>query len=196
MRISIAAVIRSRVIHAIAERRTPYPECGVAPFSEILGLLKDFVGARPDDRKRAQSHSPDSDMESDTIQGQLLMLDDQHKVAIHSRDGELWVAEFRGDHAELIPGANWFRLPGICHMSFSLRRALRFAVPLSNEMMAEIEKLHQRRLEPVPWCRSFRISAAAIANYPASVIFAHLLQRGRLIRDRLVASRKPTDRIA
>jgi hypothetical protein len=132
-------------------------------------------------------------MESETIQGQLLVLDDQHRVAIHSRNGELWVAEFRGDHAELVRAAAWFRLHyGICHMSFSLRRALRFAVPLSTEMVTAIEELHQRRLEPAPWCSS----AARIANYPASVIFASLVQRGRVIRDWLVASRKPTDRVA
>jgi len=144
------------------------------------------------------SQSPESNMESETIQGQLLMLDDQHKVAIHSHAAELWVAEFRGDHAELVHATLWFRLQyGSCHTSFSLRRALRFAVPLSNEMVAAIEKLHQRRLEPAPWCSSFRhISAARIANYPASVIFASLVQRGRSIRDRLVASRKPTDRVA
>ena len=126
------------------------------------------------------------------------MLDDQHKVAIHSHEGELWVAEFRGDHAELVRAAAWFRLHyGICHMSFSLRRALGIAVPLSNEMVAAIQKLHQRRLEPAPWCSSLRrISAARIANYPAWVIFASLVQRGRLILDRLVASRKPTDRVA
>jgi hypothetical protein len=137
-------------------------------------------------------------MESETIQGQLLMLDDQHKVAIHSHGAELWVAEFRGDHAELVHAALWFRLQhGNCHTSFSLRRALRFAVPLSNEMVAAIEKLHQRRLEPAPWRSSFhRISVARIANYPASVIFARLVQRGRLIRDWLVASTKPTDRVA
>lgn len=145
-----------------------------------------------------QVRRPESNMESETIQGQLLMLDHQHKVAIHSRGGELWVAEFRGDHAELLRAAAWFRLHyGIGHMSFSLRRALRFAVPLSNEMVATIDKLHQRRLEPAPWCRSFRrISVAGIASYPASVIFASLVQRGRLIRDWLVASRKPTDRVA
>lgn len=141
---------------------------------------------------------PESNMELETIQGQLLMLDDQHRVAIHSRGGELWVAEFREDHAELVRAVAWFRLHyGSGHMSFSLRRALRFAVPLSSDMVATIAKLHQRRLEPRPWCRSFRrLSVSRIASYPASVIFASLLHRGRLIRDRLVASRKPTDRVA
>jgi hypothetical protein len=125
------------------------------------------------------------------------MLDCQHQVAIHSRGGELWVAEFRGYHAELIHAAAWFRLNcGICHMSFSLHRALRFAVPLSNEMVAAIEQLHQRRLEPAQWCSCFsRISAVRTANHLPSVII-RLVQRGRLIRDRILASRKPTDRVA
>lgn len=127
---------------------------------------------------------------SETIQGQLLILDEQHKVAIHSRGGELWVAEFRGDHGELVRAATWFRLPGFCYMSFSLRRALRAAVPLSNETVVAIEKLHQQRLEPAPWCSSFHRSfAAPIANSPASVIVAGLVQRGRWIRDRLVTLR-------
>ena len=144
------------------------------------------------------SQPPESNMEFETIQGQLLILDDQHKVAIHWRDGELWVAEFRGDHAELVRAAAWLRLHyGIGHMSFSLRRALRFAVPLSNEVLATIEKLHQRRLEPVPRCSAFRrISSPRIASYIRSIIFASLVQRGRLIRDRLVASRKAADRVA
>jgi len=137
-------------------------------------------------------------MEFETIQGQLLILDDQHKVAIHWRDGELWVAEFRGDHAELVRAAAWLRLHyGIGHMSFSLRRALRFAVPLSNEMLTTIEKLHQRRVEPASWCSAFRrISAARIASFAGSIIFASLVQRGRLVRDRLVGSRKAADRVA
>src|SRR5215470_9758239 len=124
------------------------------------------------------SQPPESNMEFETIQGQLLILDDQHKVAIHSRGGELWVAELGGDHAKLVRAAAWFRLHyGIGHMSFSLRRALRFAVPLGDEVLATIEKLHRRRLETGPWCSSFRhISAARIANYPASVIFASLVQ--------------------
>src|SRR5215469_17908653 len=87
-------------------------------------------------------------MESETIQGQLLVLDDQHKVAIHSRDGELWVAEFHGDHAELVRAAAWFRLHyGICHTSFSLRRALRSAVPLSDEMEVARSEEHTSELQ-------------------------------------------------
>lgn len=132
------------------------------------------------------------------MQGQLLTLGDEHQVAIHSRGGELWVADFRGDHYELVSAAAWFRLHcGICHMSFSLRRALRFAAPLSNEMVATIERLHRRRFEPTPLCSSFRdLPAARINNYPASVIFTNLIQRGRLIRDRVVAIRKSTDPVA
>jgi hypothetical protein len=133
--------------------------------------------------------------ETSVIAGQLLTLDDQHKIAIHSRAGELWVAEFHGDQAELVRAAAWFRLHyGICHVSFSLRRALRSAVPLSNEMEVAIEKLHQRTLERAPRSSSFRpISAARIAGHPASVIFAGLAQCCRSIRDWLVASKKPVE---
>ena len=96
------------------------------------------------------SRAPSSTRESETIQGQLLVLDDQHKIAIHFRDGELWVAEFHGDHAELVRAAAWFRLHyGICHTSFSLRRALRSAVPLSNEIEVAIEKLHRLAQSPM-----------------------------------------------
>ena len=132
------------------------------------------------------------------ITGQLLTLDDQHKVAIHSRAGELWVAEFHGDHAELVRATAWFRLHyGTCHMSFSLRRALRSAVPLSNEMEVAIEKLHRRTLERAPRSRSLRPnSAARIAGHPASVIFAGVARCCRSIQDWLVASKKPTRRVA
>ncbi len=125
-------------------------------------------------------------------------MDDQHKIAIHSLAGELWVADFHGDHAELVRAAAWFHLQyGIGHMSFSLRRALRFAVPLSNELEVAIEKLHQRRLERAPWSSSFQpISAARIAGRAVSVIFARLVQYCRSIRDRLVATKKPARRIA
>lgn len=136
--------------------------------------------------------------ETSAIAGQLLTLDDQHKIAIHSRAGELWVAEFHGDHAELVRAAAWFRLHyGIGHMSFSLRRALRSAVPLSHEMEVAIEKLHRRILERASRSSSFRpISAGRIAGHPASVIFASLVQCWRSIRDRLVASKKPIRRVA
>jgi len=136
--------------------------------------------------------------ETGVIDGQLLTLDDQHKIAIHSRAGELWVAEFHGDHAELVRAAAWFSLHyGIGHMSFSLRRALRFAVPLSNEMEVAIERLHQRRLERAPCSSCFRhIGAVRIARHPASIV-ARLIRRGRLIRDWLVVSKsrlvKPSD---
>ena len=96
------------------------------------------------------------------ITGQLLTLNDHHKIAIHSRAGELWVAEFHGDHAELVRAAAWFRVHyGIGHMSFPLRRALGFAVPLSNEIELAIDKLHQRRLERAPSSSSFRRISAA-----------------------------------
>ena len=136
--------------------------------------------------------------ETSVIAGQLLTLDHHHKLAIHSRAGELWVAEFHGDHAELVRAAAWFSpYCGIGHMSFSLRRALRSAVPLSNEMEVAIEKLHQRKLERAPWSSSFQpISAARIAGHPVSVIFARLVQYCRSIRDRLVATKKPARRIA
>ena len=104
------------------------------------------------------SRASSSIRESETIQGQLLVLDDRHKIAIHSRDGELWVAEFHGEHTELVRAAAWFRLHyGICRTSFSLRRALRSAVPLSNEMQVAIEKLHRLAQGPMNTisCSSF-----------------------------------------
>ena len=136
--------------------------------------------------------------ETSVMGGQLLTLDDQHKIAIHSRAGELWVAEFHGDRAELVRAAAWFHLHyGIGHMSFSLRRALRFAVPLSNEMEVAIEKLHQRRLERAPRFSSSRPSSSPrTARHQASVILASLAHWGRSIRDRLAASKKPAPRVA
>jgi hypothetical protein len=91
------------------------------------------------------------------IEGQLLTLGDQHRIAIHSRDGELWVAEFHGERVELVRAAAWFRLHfGIGRTSFSLRRALRSAAPVSSELAAAIDKLHRRERESAWWFRWFR----------------------------------------
>jgi len=179
--------------------RKALPQGSVAghiPISAPAGNQSCFAQMQPGELKCG----PEIDLETtetSVMAGQLLTLDDEHKIAIYSRAGELWVAEFHGDHAEFVRAAAWFRLHyGICHMSFSLRRALQSAVPLPNEMELAIEKLHQRTLERAPRSSSFRpIPAARIAGHTAAVIFAGLAQCCRSIRAWLVASKKPARRV-
>jgi len=125
------------------------------------------------------------------------MLDGQRKIAIYWRAGELWVAEFNGEHGVLCHATTWFRSQcGICRTSFSLHRAVRHAVPLSPDLEAAIEKLHQRALEAAP----ARIpaperTAVARAARRASIVLAKLLMRLSGIRDRLTASAKADRRV-
>ena len=134
--------------------------------------------------------TPYSNVESDPIQGQLLMLDDQRKIAIHSHGGELWVAEFHNGRALLYRATTWFQFHcGIGRTSFALRRALQCAVPLSDELAAVIETLHQRRSIRTSRSSS-RVWTRRNAGHRASVVLAKLLQCLSLLRERLAASEK------
>jgi len=112
------------------------------------------------------------------------MLDGQRKIAIYWRAGELWVAEFNGEHGVLCHATTWFRSQcGICRTSFP-------------DLEAAIEKLHQRALEAAP----ARIpaperTAVARAARRASIVLAKLLMRLSGIRDRLTASAKADRRV-
>ena len=81
-----------------------------------------------------------------TIQGQLLRIDDHHEIAIHTRNGRAWVADFVNGHGELMDATTWFRSHcGVFAVSHAWRRiALQTATPLSEEVVARIEALHKR----------------------------------------------------
>jgi hypothetical protein len=83
------------------------------------------------------------------IQGQLLRLSERREVAIYLRQGRLWVADFIDGHGDLVEPATWFRFN--CGSASALRARRRMllesALPLSAELAACIECLHQQHRE-------------------------------------------------
>jgi hypothetical protein len=79
------------------------------------------------------------------IQGQFLRLSVRREVAIYLRDGTLWVADFVDGHGELFDPATWFRFNcGSPDARDAQRRMLRESgLPLSGDIVAKIESLHQ-----------------------------------------------------
>jgi hypothetical protein len=82
---------------------------------------------------------------SDTVRGHLLHLGERHQVAIYARNGMRWVAEFREGRGELIDAATWFHFhAGALRYSHGKRAAaLESATALTQELLEEIERLHQ-----------------------------------------------------
>ena len=80
-----------------------------------------------------------------TIHGQLLQLSAEHQVAIYSRCGVSWVAEFRNGHCQITDAGTWFRFDaGALRYSHDRRTAaLESATPLTPEVIAKIERWHQ-----------------------------------------------------
>jgi len=82
---------------------------------------------------------------SDTVRGHLLHLGERHQVAIYARNGTRWVAEFREGRGELIDATTWFHFhAGALRYSHGKRAAaLESATVLTQELLEEIERLHQ-----------------------------------------------------
>jgi hypothetical protein len=81
-----------------------------------------------------------------SIQGQLLRLSERREVAIFLRDGALWVADFVDGQGALIDAITWFRFfnCGARSTPHAQRRmVLESATPLSEELVARIERLHR-----------------------------------------------------
>ena len=89
------------------------------------------------------------------IQGQLLRLSEHRAVAIYLREGSTWVADFVDGRGILVDVGTWFRFNcGTLANSHASRRiALESGIPLSAELVAQIETLHRapekRRGEPL-----------------------------------------------
>lgn len=84
------------------------------------------------------------------IQGQLLRLNERREVAIYLRDGALWIADFVDGGGTLTDAATWFRFNCASSASWPVRRrmALESAMPLSRDLVARIEQLHERGPRP------------------------------------------------
>ena len=89
------------------------------------------------------------------IQGQLLRLSERREVAIYLRDGALWVADFVDGCGTLTEAATWFRFNCASPASWHLRRrmALESAMPLSSDLVARIEQLHEHSPPPAAGTR-------------------------------------------
>jgi len=101
-----------------------------------------------------------------SINGHMITLGAGHSIAIHERNGEGFVAEFRDDRGELSYAGSWFRFNAGALRCLRGRAALRCYTPLTAETLQEIERLHaarearQERMRVVP-----RIVAAAARRY-------------------------------
>jgi hypothetical protein len=82
---------------------------------------------------------------SRSIQGQLLRLSEHRAVAIYLREGSTWVADFVDGSGLLVDVDTWVRFNcGTPANSHACRRIAReSAIPLSTELSARIESLHQ-----------------------------------------------------
>jgi len=80
-----------------------------------------------------------------SIRGQLLRRSEHRAVAIYLRGDSTWVADFVDGHGVLVDVNTWFRFncgtPANGHVS--RRIALESAIPLSSELIAQIEALHR-----------------------------------------------------
>ena len=88
--------------------------------------------------------SPESNASS-LVHGQQLHLSGRYQVAIYTRGGVCWVAEFNDGHGVLTDAGTWFRVhAGELRYSHGKRAAaLESATELSHEMLAQIERLHR-----------------------------------------------------
>ena len=77
-----------------------------------------------------------------SINGHMIALGAGHLIAIYHRNGECHVAEFRDGYGSLEYASSWFRFQaGALRWGKGLA-ALQSSMPLSPEMLEEIERLH------------------------------------------------------
>jgi hypothetical protein len=114
-----------------------------------------------------------------SIEGHLRQLGEGHEVAIYTRDGVFWVAEFRHGYSELFNAAAFFRFHAGA-LRYSKRPyglALASTTALTPEVFERIERLHQQ-LE----AQDARIRDAAIAVVASLMSYCRgltLMIRGR-----------------
>src|ERR1041384_5797956 len=84
-------------------------------FVEILGLLKDFVGALIEDLCAGMAtmetimNAESKPRTAPSINGHMIILGVGHSIAIYERNREFYGAEFRDDGARLEYAGSWFR---------------------------------------------------------------------------------------
>jgi hypothetical protein len=86
-----------------------------------------------------------------TVTGTVMRLGEQHHVAIYTRNGTCWIAEFRGGRAELSDAATWMRMvPAALNSHRGRKVALDSMTDLTADVRARIEALHRRASDQEP----------------------------------------------
>lgn len=82
-----------------------------------------------------------------SIEGHLLQLGEGHKIAIYTRHGMFWVAEFKSERVELFNAGTFFRFHA-APLRYSKRLcalASESDTALTAQVLESIEQLHQQR---------------------------------------------------
>lgn len=78
-----------------------------------------------------------------SINGHMIALGTGHSIAIYERNGFSYVAEFRNGRGEFTYAGAWFRTyAGGLRYCHNRRTAFQVSMPLSPDMLANIERLH------------------------------------------------------
>lgn len=88
--------------------------------------------------------NPESNVRTaSSINGHMIALGAGHSIAVYERNRECFVAEFRDGRGEFTYAGAWFRFHAgglrYCH---NRRTAFQVSMPLSPDMLANIERLH------------------------------------------------------
>jgi hypothetical protein len=78
------------------------------------------------------------------IDGHLLQLGEGHDVAIYTRDGVFWVAEFQDGGSELLDASTFFRFHAGALRYRRHAAPLESATALTPEVLERIERLHEQ----------------------------------------------------
>ncbi len=79
-----------------------------------------------------------------SINGHMIILGAGHSIAIYERNRECYVAEFRDGYGMLAYTGTWFRFHAGTLKCYNGRAALRSSMPLTPEMLEQIERLHRQ----------------------------------------------------
>ena len=80
------------------------------------------------------------------IEGHAIDLGPAHWAAFYDRNGESWVAEFRGGRGEVMNANTWYYFhAGRLGYWNSQRGGSRFSTPLTPEMLEAIQSLHEAK---------------------------------------------------
>jgi hypothetical protein len=80
-----------------------------------------------------------------TVTGTVMRLGERHRVASYMRNGMCWIAEFRGERAELWDATTWMRqVPAALSSHGRRAAALATMTELTPDMQERIEALHRQ----------------------------------------------------